>query len=807
MSIKIKDQTAEDIVVLRGLESVWQNPARYIGDLSTRGMHHLVDEIVANSIDEAMSGFAKNINIVLHSDNIISIEDDGRGIPTEIHPTEGVSALELVLTTLDAGGKMKKTAYEFSGGLHGVGLSVVNALSEFLEVEVKRNNKKYFQRYEKGKAVSKVTYIGKTNKTGTKITFKPDENFFKKTSFKTTIISNKLKELAFINNNIRFSFLGDADHKEEYFFEDGLTRYISELNDQRQIIPSMVVASEDVCELKEQNEKIIISFAWQYNDTNFEKIKTYANSINTPEGGTHEAGFRSGFIKAVNDFIELKLKGEKLDPIHIREGLTAIVSIKIKKPEFESQTKTKLTNLWVRNFVSKFVYDKTFQYLMNNIDTAKEIYSKVLLSFKAALAAKRAKALVRRKSLLENITSLPGKIADCETKDFKNSEIFIVEGDSAGGSAKQARNRKFQAILPLKGKILNVERKNIDEVLKNDEIQTLIQALNCGVDSAFDIEKLRYHKIIIMTDADSDGSHIRNLLLTFFYRLMPEIVNKGYLYVACPPLYKIKHKKTVKYLKDYAQFNNFLTNIAESSFQVSSSKKEIIEKKEFKSLINSLIEYSLVFSYISNQREALIVDFILRFTSLRKESLLNFSTLLKEELNSYVRIIEHLYPYIKPIKVVFNYDEEDNVYFIFHSNKDGKSLNSVFDLNFFNSPEFKKLENLKEKFKKLSKPPYYIQDLDKGLAIKVEDIFSLLKELLNLVKAKLEIQRYKGLGEMNPDELWTTTMNPETRTILNVEIEDNDSADNLTYTLMGDNVESRKAFIDMNALKVKNLDV
>ncbi|MCX6111668.1 MAG: ATP-binding protein, partial [Proteobacteria bacterium] len=587
---KQKKQTAEDIIVLRGLEAVWQNPARFIGDTSTRGLHHLVDELVSNSIDEAMNGHCNKIDVIMHSNNTITVSDNGRGIPTEMHPTEKRTALEVVLTTMDAGGKMKKGAYDYSGGLHGVGLSVVNALSEFLEIEVRRDGKKYFQRYEKGKPVTSLKIVGKTDKTGTTITYKPDEKYFAKIKYKSAILSNKLKDLAHVNKGLTVTFKEEGMEGDVYNFPDGIKTLIEEINEGGNVVPKdAVVFSGFVDSDENKDERMVLEIGWQYNDSTYEKVRTYANSVTTSLGGTHEAGFKSGIAKAINDFSEKRLKQPRIESDFIREGLTGVVCVRLKKPEFESQTKTRLTNVWVRNAVHKFVSDKMTEYFESNPVVGKELCERASLAFKASEAAKRARTLVRRKGLLDKISTIPGKIADCEVKDPSKAELFIVEGDSAGGSAKQARNRKTQAILPLKGKILNVEKKNIDEILKNEEIKILIQVLGCGVESSFDISKLRYEKIIIMTDADSDGSHIRTLLLTFFYRTMPELFKKGNVYIAQPPLYRIKYGSKHEYLKNNDALYDYLVKIVEKSCAVITHGNKTFKGKDLTSLIQSLI--------------------------------------------------------------------------------------------------------------------------------------------------------------------------------------------------------------------------
>ncbi len=807
----IREQKAEDIVVLKGLEAVWQNPARFIGDVSTRGLHHLVDELVANSIDEAMNGYCSRIDVILHANNVVVVSDNGRGIPTEMHPTEKKTALEVVLTTMDAGGKMKKGAYDYSGGLHGVGLSLVNALSEYLEVEVKRNGKKYWQRYEKGKPVQTLKVLGKTDKQGTSITLKPDERFFGKTKFKSAILSTKLRELAHINKGLSIVFKEEGAEEDLYYFPLGLKDLIEEMNEGRAVVPKeAVVFSGEVVPEDNDKEKLVIELGWQYNDTTYEKSRVYTNSIHNPEGGTHEAGFKSGFSKAVNDHNEKKFKAQRLDSDYIREGLTSMLCIRVKRPEFESQTKTKLTNVWIRNAVHKFVSDKMTEFLENNPSIAKEICERAMIAFKASEAARRARTLVRRKGLLDKLTAIPGKVADCEVKDPSKAEVFIVEGDSAGGSAKQARDRKIQAVLPLKGKILNVEKKNIDEILKNEEIKVLIQVLGCGIDTSFELSKLRYGKVIIMTDADSDGSHIRTLLLTFFYRSMPELVKKGHIFIAQPPLYRISYGKKHEYIKNDAELYAFLLKIIEKDCVVAIPEGKTFKGKELSALVSALIEYQNAYRFVEKSSEKLIVDHILRSTFIRKESLWEEKNqvLLKKELQSYIPIISRLYPSINPLSLEFDMNDDDgSAFFSFLSERRGRRLKTTFDNEFMKSPEFSEMDRLSKKLRMLGNPPYYIELMDKGKAVTAVDIFDLLLKLIEQAKTKIDIQRYKGLGEMNPDQLWETTMDPKTRNVLKVDLDDEEAADDLTSILMGEGVSARKHFIDINALNVRNLDI
>ena len=633
-----KEYTAKNIQVLKGLEAVRKRPAMYIGDVTSKGLHHLVYEIVDNSIDEAMAGFASKIEVTIHPDESISVEDDGRGIPVDIHPIEKRPAVEIIMTTLHAGGKFDKNTYKVSGGLHGVGASVVNALSKWCTVEIFRNKKIYKQSYERGIPVSDLEIVGETEKQGTKITFLADDEIFKRIHYKFEILGNRLRELAFLNRNLEITIKDERDnHQETFKYEGGLKEFVTYLDESRTTLHDEPIYIEG------ERDGIPIEIAMQYNSAYTENILTYCNNVNTIEGGTHLSGFKSALTRTINSYAQkynLIKNNEKitLSGEDVREGLTAVISVKVSEPQFEGQTKTKLGNSEVRSAVETLVNEKLYEFLEENPAIAKPIIEKCISAARAREAARQARELTRRKTALDG-SSLPGKLADCSSNDPKESELYLVEGDSAGGSAKQARDRRFQAILPLKGKILNVEKARLDKILSNDEIKTIITAIGTGIGSdSFDIEKLRYDKIIIMTDADVDGAHIRTLLLTFFYRYMGELVQQGKIYIAQPPLYKIKNGKDEYY--------------------------------------------------------------------------------------------------------AFDDEEKDRI----------------------------------------------------------------IKEL-GVDEGKLSIQRYKGLGEMNPEQLWETTMNPETRTILQVSIENAMEADQIFTILMGEEVAPRKKFIEENAQFVRNLDV
>ena len=554
------DYSAKAITVLKGLDGVKKRPSMYIGDTASRGLHHLVDEVLSNSVDEALAGFCKKIIVILHKDQSVTIEDDGRGIPVDIHPTEGIPAIEVVMTSLHSGGKFEKKAYQVSGGLHGVGLSVVNALSELTVAQIKRNNKIYQIKFAKGISVTKLEIVGDTNETGTKISFKPDKEIFSITEFDPQIIETRIKDLAYLNKGLRIIFKNEVENKEkEFVFEKGIISFVENLNKTKEALHSVIYFTGE-------KDKIFVEIALQYNNEFLDRVYSFCNSINTVEGGTHEAGFSTALTRAINEYLK-KNNGKQgnlqLTGTDVREGLTAIISVKVPEPQFEGQTKTKLGNSNVKGIVGSFVYEKLTNFLEENPNIAKAILEKCLLSAKAREAAKKARDLTRRKSALDS-GSLPGKLADCSERDPTKCELFIVEGISAGGSSKQARNRNFQAILPLKGKVLNVEKARIDKVLKNQEIANMISAIGAGMSDEFDISKLRYHKIIIMSDRDSDGNHIGCLLLTFFYRFMRQLIENGHVFISEPPLYRVVKNKNTYYAKDDVDLKRLLDEIGNS---------------------------------------------------------------------------------------------------------------------------------------------------------------------------------------------------------------------------------------------------
>lgn len=792
MSKNIYDATK--IKVLEGLDAVRKRPSMYIGDTSEYGLHHLVYEVVDNSVDEAMAGYGKKIDVFIHIGNSITVIDEGRGIPVDIHKETKRPAAEVVLTTLHAGGKFDNESYKVSGGLHGVGVSVVNALSEKLEVEIRREGKVYTQNFERGKPVTELKVIGKTAATGTKIRFKPDNEIFETVKFNFDMLSQRLREIAFLNKGLKISIIDEQSSKNhDFYYEGGIVSFIEYLN--RNKTPLF----KNPIYLYKERDSTSIELSMQYNDGYNEEIFSFANNINTREGGTHLIGFRSALTRTINNYASSKMlikEDVNITGDDVREGLTAVLSVKLSQPQFEGQTKAKLGNSEVKGIVEALVNDKLMEFFEENPSIAKAIIQKAINASQAREAARKARELTRRKGALD-IGSLPGKLADCSEKDPAMCELYLVEGDSAGGSAKQGRDRRYQAILPLKGKILNVEKARFDKMLSSQEIKTLITALGTGIGiDDFNVGKIRYHKIIIMTDADVDGAHIRTLLLTFFYRQMAQVIEKGYLYIAQPPLYRVMKGKMERYIKDERELNSNLLEIGvdDKVLKVSRTGKAY-SGKNFISLLRKFIEYRDLIEKM--KRKGYLEDTI------------NF--LLREEIKEKDFFIEReavelLAQGLKKGGVGFEIvrDEEHGSYIIeWQDNRIGIKRKITRDL--VSMAEYQELLELHNGLRDVYTPPYKVT-LEKE-EIVFDDISPLIEYVILEGKTGVNIQRYKGLGEMNPGQLWSTTMNPETRTLLQVRVEDAVEADDIFTVLMGDQVEPRREFIQTHSLEVRNLDI
>ena len=785
--------TAEDIKVLKGLDAVRKRPAMYIGTTGIEGLHHLVYEVVDNSVDESLAGYCKNVDVIIHLDGSCTVIDDGRGIPTEIHSEEGRSAAEVVLTELHAGGKFESKAYRISGGLHGVGVSVVNALSEWLDMEIKQNGTVFQQHYDRGVPAAPLAIVGKTKGRGTKITFKPDSEVFEILDLSWDILSQRLRELAFLNRGLKITLSDErTEKKQEFHYSGGIVSFVEHLNKNKTLIhPKPIYISGE-------KEDIIVEIALQYNDGYSETIYTFANNINTKEGGTHLIGFKSALTRTVNSYASssglMKDSKEGLSGDDIREGLTAIINVKLMNPQFEGQTKMKLGNSDIKGIVESIVNDTLGTYFEENPSVARKIVEKAIQAARAREAARKAKELTRRKGALED-TGLPGKLADCSEKDPALSEVFIVEGDSAGGSAKQGRDRRIQAILPLRGKILNVEKARFDKMLSSEEIRILITALGTGIGHEdFDISKIRYHKVILMTDADVDGAHIRTLLLTFFYRQMPQVIEKGYLYIAQPPLFKVKKGRTEKYIQNELEMLNMLFELASDDIEMS-IKGQQVKGKSLITHFKRLYRFERLTEWFERRRKDPDLLLFILASGMNKETLKDRKSL--EELLARIRERDTNMN-IGDIQL----DEEHQTYGV-EIRRQNYKLN--LDTNFLTSPEFRELENLYSIIRDLGSQPYKVQIKD-GVK-EIGNSKELLEFILATAKKGLTIQRYKGLGEMNPQQLWETTMDTERRTLLQVTVRDSVEANSIFTVLMGDQVEPRKEFITTHALEARNVDI
>lgn len=859
---------ADSIKVLEGLEAVRLRPAMYIGSTGSQGLHHLVYEVVDNSVDEAMAGYCRNIQVKIHVDNSVTVIDDGRGIPVDIHPTEGRTAAEVVMTKLHAGGKFDRESYKISGGLHGVGVSVVNALSEWLVLEIYRNSQVHRQRYERGNPVTDLEVVGKANRTGTKVTFLPDSEIFEETELSFDILSGRLRELAFLNRGLKVTLEDErAEKRHEFFYEGGIKSFVLDLNRNKNVLHEKPIYIE--C----SRDGVKVEVALQYNDGFNEKIFSFANNINTVEGGTHLIGLKSALTRTVNNYASSSqlFKNQKVTPQgeDIREGLTAVISVLLPDPQFEGQTKTKLGNSEIKGLVEAVVNEKLAQFFVENPAVSRKILEKSINAAQAREAARKVRDLTRRKGLLEKST-LPGKLADCSERDPALCELYLVEGDSAGGSAKQGRDRNFQAILPLKGKILNVEKARLDRMLSSQEILTVISALGMGIGDDLDIGRLRYHRIIIMTDADVDGAHIRTLLLTFFYRQLPGVIEGGYLYIAQPPLYKLKKGKEERYLRDEKEFEEYLLRLGiEGRSLMLEGAQEELSGKGLLSLLNKIVSFRRGYNRLVNM--GLLPPFIdalldrkldrksfsspTHLTELMEEILLQNGEFGAPSAISIPRSIPRRPAFVYPlgyvpsledmdllarnnaeavlnggngelegrdpivrISKVESEESEENYRAEVFGSFQGKGFRSRISWDLLASSSFQQLVALHRSLGELGRQGLLI--LNQGVPEKslkgapepvspqvVGVLEELLQYILSQAKRGMNIQRYKGLGEMNPQQLWETTMNPETRTLLHVRIEDAIEADGIFTILMGDEVEPRRAFIEEHALEITNLDI
>jgi DNA gyrase subunit B len=801
------------IQVLEGLEAVRKRPGMYIGDVHDgTGLHHLIWEVVDNGVDEHLAGHCKTLRVVVHTDGSVTVEDDGRGIPVGIMQERGVSAAEVVMTVLHAGGKFDNESYKVSAGLHGVGVSAVNAVSEWLKMEIYREGKVWSQEYRRGRPLAPLKSVGVTDRTGTKIAFKPDTTIFTNTDFSFDVLNNRLREISFLNAGLQIE-LDDqrTSRTEHYRFEGGIREFVNLLNKSKAALHDQVIY---ICE---ERDNVVVEIALQWNDSFSEQIFCYTNNVHNKDGGTHLTGLRAALTKTINTYGTdrnlLKDLKQGLGGEDVREGLTAVLSIKHPDPSFDSQTKSKLVSSEVKGIVETVVNDRLGQYFEETPDAGRKIVEKAVVAARAREAARKAREMVQRKGALD-LSNLPGKLADCQEKDPAQSEIYLVEGDSAGGSAKQGRDRKFQAILPLRGKILNVERARLDKMLSSDQIGTLITALGCGVDGGgnFEIDKLRYHRIIIMTDADVDGSHIRTLLLTFFYRQMAEVIRRGYLYIAQPPLYKVTKQKKERFLKDDEALAAYLLDVGTENLLVRSEGGGAkLSGQPLRRLLERLLEWRRLSARLERALDPAVLNALVRHTELRVESLSDQGQ-VERAVQALRETLARTAPELE-LGTQLLPDPEHSGFKVEVSVRVGVATRSfTLDHALLSRSDYAQLREIDETVRTtLGAPPIVAVELDKsgreGEPKDIGDVDALWRFIDARARQGLHIQRYKGLGEMNPETLWDTTMNPDTRVLLEVRIDDVVRAEEMFSILMGDEVEPRREFIDKNAMNVRNLDV
>jgi len=785
---------AKSIKVLGGLEAVRLRPAMYIGSTGEMGLHHLVWEVVDNSVDEAMAGFADEVNVTVHADNSVTVVDNGRGIPVDMHATEKRPAAEVVLTVLHAGGKFDSDTYKVSGGLHGVGVSVVNALSDFLELEIQRDGAVWEQSYEKGKPTNKLKQTGKTRKTGTKVTFHPDPSIFEKITFSYDTLATRLREYAFLNKGLKITLTDERTEKSaEFRFTGGIAEFVKHLNRGKTTLHDSPIYMEG------KKGNVEIEIALQYNDTYGENVFSFANTINTVDGGTHLSGFRSALTRSINNFASAAgMLKEQKDEVSIsgddvREGLVAVVSVRLPQPQFEGQTKGKL-NSDIKGDVEQLVNEKLSEWFDKHSTVARRIIGKCIDAARAREAARKARELTRRKSAMDS-SGLPGKLADCQERDPSRCELFVVEGESAGGSAKMGRDRKYQAILPLKGKILNVEKARYDKMLGHEEIRAIITALGTGIGKDdFDAGKLRYHKIILMTDADVDGSHIRTLLLTFFFRHMKELIERGHVYIAQPPLYRVKRGKNERYIRDERDFARELMKRATEDHIVKAKEGVNLEGARLTTFLLNVQEYEAAAAKLGRRlREPGLVE-LLAESGLEKKT--DF-----EDKKALEKLLKEVEKSKLKLEGKISFDEEHSLYEI----QFGAPHNQKISWAVASTAEYKRLRALARQIQEFNHPPFTVSR--NGSKVNREKATDVLDYVMEDAKKDFTITRFKGLGEMNAEQLWETTMNAESRTLLQVKLEDAVAAEDIFTTLMGENVEARRKFIEDNALEVVNLDI